>query len=82
MNTRYDNTRQHILDSGKGLIAGKGFSSVGLNEILKTAGVPKGSFYHYFESKEQFGQALLQDHFAGYLERIDELSRDPAASGR
>ncbi len=82
MNTRYDNTRQHILDSGKGLIAGKGFSSVGLNEILKTAGVPKGSFYHYFESKEQFGQALLQDHFAGYLERIDGLSQDPAASGR
>ena len=82
MNTRYDNTRQHILDSGKGLIAGKGFSSVGLNEILKTAGVPKGSFYHYFESKEQFGQALLQDHFDGYLERIDGLSQDPAASGR
>ena len=59
MNTRHDNTRQHILETGHRIIAGKGFASVGLNEILTSAGVPKGSFYHYFESKEQYGQALL-----------------------
>jgi AcrR family transcriptional regulator len=45
----------------------KGFTSVGLNEILQTAGVPKGSFYHYFKSKELYGQALLEDCFVGYL---------------
>jgi AcrR family transcriptional regulator len=61
MNIRHDNTRQHILETGHRIIAGKGFASVGLNEILKSAGVPKGSFYHYFESKEQYGQALLED---------------------
>jgi TetR/AcrR family transcriptional repressor of nem operon len=48
MNIRHDNTRQHILETGHRIIAGKGFASVGLNEILKSAGVPKGSFYHYF----------------------------------
>lgn len=80
MNTRHDNTRQHILDIGYTIIAGKGFSSVGLNEILKTAGVPKGSFYHYFESKEQYGQALLEDYFANYLASIDELLQADAAS--
>ena len=53
MNTRHDNTRQHILETGQRIIVGKGFASVGLNEILTTAGVPKGSFYHYFASKEQ-----------------------------
>jgi len=81
MNLRHDNTRQHILDTGYRIIAGKGFSSVGLNEILKTAGVPKGSFYHYFESKEQYGQALLEDYFANYLVGIDELLKAEAASG-
>jgi len=81
MNLRHDNTRQHIIDIGYGIIAGKGFSSVGLNEILKTAGVPKGSFYHYFESKEQYGQALLEDYFANYLVGIDELLQTEAASG-
>jgi len=61
-------TRQQILDTAKGIILGKGFAAVGLNEILSTAGVPKGSFYHYFKSKEQFGDALLEDYFDGYLQ--------------
>ncbi len=80
MNPRQD-TRQHILDTGSRIIAGKGFSSVGLMELLTAAGVPKGSFYHYFESKEQFGQALLADYFARYLGEIDALLASPG-SGR
>jgi TetR/AcrR family transcriptional regulator, transcriptional repressor for nem operon len=82
MNLRHDNTRQHILDTGKRILAGKGFASVGLNEILSTAGVPKGSFYHYFASKEQYGQALLKDHFDCYLADIDALLQAEASSGR
>lgn len=81
MNTRHDNTRQHILETGQRIIVGKGFASVGLNEILKTAGVPKGSFYHYFESKEQYGQALLQDYFDHYLADIDALFASEASTG-
>ena len=81
MNTRHDNTRQHILETGHRIIVGKGFASVGLNEILTTAGVPKGSFYHYFDSKEQYGQALLQEYFDRYLADIDELFAAEAASG-
>jgi len=82
MPPRHDNTRQHILDTGKRILAGKGFASVGLNEILSTAGVPKGSFYHYFTSKEQYGQALLKDHFDTYLAAIDTLFDAGAGSGR
>lgn len=82
MNLRHDNTRQHILETGHRIIAGKGFASVGLNEILKSAGVPKGSFYHYFESKEQYGQALLQEHFDRYLSHIDGLLQREGISGQ
>ena len=39
--------RGSILEAGQRIMAGKGFSAVGLNEILAGAGVPKGSFYHY-----------------------------------
>tara|TARA_R110000744_G_scaffold269584_1_gene382949 strand:- start:842 stop:1375 length:534 start_codon:yes stop_codon:yes gene_type:complete len=49
----------------------KGFTAVGLNELLKTAGVPKGSFYHYFNSKEEFGQSLLEDYFRDYLSDME-----------
>lgn len=75
------NMRQHILEIGKVLIAGKGFSAVGLTELLSTAGVPKGSFYHYFKSKEAFGEALLQDYFENYCCRLQE-QLFPVASTR
>lgn len=80
MNARHDNTRQHILETGQRIIAGKGFASVGLNEILTAAGVPKGSFYHYFGSKEQYGQALLQDYFDRHLADLDAFLAGEAAS--
>jgi len=42
----------------------KSFHSVGLNEILAAVKVPKGSFYHYFASKEQFGVEMLKHYTA------------------
>lgn len=65
--------RQKILASGRRTMGGKGFSAVGLNEVLTAAGVPKGSFYHYFGSKEAFGEALLQDYFDEYLAEMDQI---------
>ncbi len=53
-------------------MAARGFSAVGLNEILSAAGVPKGSFYHYFGSKDAYGEALLEHYFEGYLADLDE----------
>ena len=82
MTTRHTDTRQHILCTGKQIIAAKGFSSVGLAELLQASAVPKGSFYHYFKSKELFGQALLEDYFTDYLARLDTLLQTPALSGR
>ncbi len=69
--------RQGILETGQRIMAGKGFSAVGLNEILTAAGVPKGSFYHYFGSKDAFGEALLENYFTGYLAELDETLRRP-----
>ncbi len=73
MNEKSHDTKQHILDIGYELVASKGFTSVGLSELLKNAEVPKGSFYHYFKSKEQFGEALLQDYFNQYQEKLENL---------
>ena len=82
MKTAYDDTRQHLLATGHLIMAAKGFSGVGLNEILQTAGVPKGSFYHYFKSKEQYGQALLEDYFSQYLSQVDQHFADPQQNAR
>ncbi|OLO03503.1 MULTISPECIES: TetR/AcrR family transcriptional regulator [Salinicola] len=65
--------KTQILDIAQSTMGNRGFSAVGLNEILKAAQVPKGSFYHYFESKEAFGVALLERYFSRYLAELDEL---------
>ena len=69
-------TRQQILDTAQPIIAGKGFAAVGLSEILAAAAVPKGSFYHWFRSKEQFGEALLDRHFERYVAHVDAMLHD------
>lgn len=66
-------SKQGMLDAALGLMSQRGFTAVGLNEILQTAGVPKGSFYHYFESKESFGQALLERYFDEYLDEMENV---------
>lgn len=73
--------RQHILDTAKPIILGKGFSAVGLNELLGAAQVPKGSFYHYFKSKESFGKELLDSYFESYQVRLDALFKIEGMTG-
>ena len=75
-------TRQTILETGHGLVLRKGFVGLGLQEVLKASGVPKGSFYYYFPSKEAFGCALLQQYVDGYLALMDQLIAAPMSDGR
>jgi TetR/AcrR family transcriptional repressor of nem operon len=69
--------RDNILAVGQRIMSGKGFSAVGLNEILTEAKVPKGSFYHYFNSKDAFGEALLSSYFEDYLAELDSVMAQP-----
>lgn len=81
MSTNTTDTRQHILDIAKPIILDKGFTAVGLNQLLAAAAVPKGSFYHYFKSKETFGEALLDSYFENYEARLNELLQANGTSG-
>src|SRR5260221_10451528 len=60
-------TKQNLLQMGNQLMAQHGYNHTGLNEILAAAGVPKGSFYYYFNSKEDFALQVL-DQFAARAE--------------
>ena len=53
-------TREHLIDVGLGLMHQNGYNATGLNDLLKAADVPKGSFYHHFGSKEDFAAAALE----------------------
>ncbi|MEN5152478.1 TetR/AcrR family transcriptional regulator [Pseudomonas orientalis] len=80
MHSQTRSARQTILDSAQAIVGAKGFSAVGLNEILQAAEVPKGSFYHYFTSKDAFGVVLLDTYFDHYIEGMQQLFSQPAVS--
>ncbi|WP_327287221.1 TetR/AcrR family transcriptional regulator [Streptomyces sp. NBC_01198] len=61
---RTSNARENILGAARSLMEQRGYSALGTAEICKAAGVPKGSFYYFFESKEALGLAVLDEHWA------------------
>lgn len=75
-----NDTRNHIIQTGAELIGQKGFSATGLNAILTAAGVPKGSFYHYFSSKNDFGLAVIDTFAQEYDTTLDRILSDSSRS--
>jgi len=75
-------TRTHILEVGRRLTAHRGYASVGLSELLRVADVPKGSFYHYFASKEDYGCALLEHYAQQYRLELGQTLNNEALPAR
>ena len=61
---RTSDAREKILSAAQSLIELRGYSALGVAEICKAAGVPKGSFYYFFESKEALDLAVIDEHWA------------------
>lgn len=64
-----NSTREHLIDVGQKLMRRYGYNATGLSDILKAADVPKGSFYHHFDSKEDFAKAALDKYRDSLAER-------------
>ena len=71
-------SKARILKAGARSVLEKGFNATGLQEVLAAAGVPKGSFYFYFKSKEDFGLELIDYYARSYFERLDRCLKDPS----
>jgi TetR/AcrR family transcriptional repressor of nem operon len=54
------NVKEHIVTAGMSLLHNKGFNATSVQDITEAAGVPKGSFYNHFTSKEELGVEVLQ----------------------
>ena len=72
------NTRERIIETGAAIIHRKGFNYTGIQEILNAAKVPKGSFYNYFKSKEDFGLQII-DYFLAHFTRIAQKTLEDAS---
>ncbi len=66
-----ENTKDRIIEHAAQIMREKGFNNTGIQEILQSAGVPKGSFYFYFKSKDELGLALI-DYYAAFFCSLSE----------
>jgi len=76
----HNDTRQKLIQSGIDVVLAGSFHSAGLQQILSEASVPKGSFYHYFKSKESFGVAIIESSVERQLEWTEGFLNDKQKS--
>src|SRR5690606_2357058 len=73
-----EDTRERLIRAGLAMLTEKGYSVAGLENILRLAQVPKGSFYHYFASKEAFGLCLIDAYATFFAAKLDRWLLDSA----
>jgi TetR/AcrR family transcriptional regulator, transcriptional repressor for nem operon len=74
--TTTSTTREHLLEVGLRQLRATGYTATGVKEVLDLAHVPKGSFYHYFPSKEAFVGELFERYAKGEGARAERLLKD------
>ena len=73
--------KDRLLDQGVTLLLEKGYHATGLKEILETVQIPKGSFYTYFHSKEQFAAEAINHYIEPFILRLSGHLQNPALDG-
>lgn len=66
-------TKQKLLDTAIDLIWEQSYGSVSVDDICKTSGVKKGSFYHFFPSKSDLAVAAYEEHWSKYRVIYDQI---------
>lgn len=69
-------TKRALVWCGTELLTERGFQVTGIDEVLKRVGVPKGSFYHFFANKHDFGEAVIQNYVEFYARKMSRIFDD------
>ncbi|MEV0066295.1 TetR/AcrR family transcriptional regulator [Amycolatopsis sp. NPDC050768] len=70
---RTSDAREKILASAQALLESRGYAGMGVADVCKAAGVVKGSFYYFFESKEALALAVVEQQWTGQLAVWSEI---------
>jgi len=63
--------RESLLNQGVKLLMQQGYHGTGLKEILDAVQIPKGSFYNYFGSKENFAAEAIQHYIEPFIQQLN-----------
>jgi TetR/AcrR family transcriptional regulator, transcriptional repressor for nem operon len=72
----FDSARSRLIEAGMETIYTCGYECASINDILKKSKVPKGSFYHYFDSKEAFGLEVAKAYHEEQMATTQNMLRD------
>jgi TetR/AcrR family transcriptional regulator, transcriptional repressor for nem operon len=75
-------TRDKLVAVGLQKVLESGWAATSIDMVLRECAVPKGSFYHYFASKEAFGYALLESYQAFFMRRLSKWFVDAPMQSR
>jgi TetR/AcrR family transcriptional repressor of nem operon len=77
---RKSDARERLLAAGAELLGQRPYSSVGVAEICAEAGVPKGSFYYFFPSKQDLALAVIDEHWERQREQWADILARPGTA--
>ncbi|KIS41460.1 bacterial regulatory s, tetR family protein [Kosakonia radicincitans YD4] len=72
----FTDTRQELIRSGLEVITETGYLAAGIEAVIKNIAVPKGSFYHCFKSKQEFGMAVIDAYGRFFAHKLDKFLLD------
>ncbi|WP_250518995.1 TetR/AcrR family transcriptional regulator [Caballeronia sp. ATUFL_M1_KS5A] len=75
-------TREMLIRTGLEMLSERGLGATGIEQVLKKCGVPKGSFYYYFSSKNAFGHEVIDRYDALWRRRLDRIFLDASVTAR
>ena len=70
----------YLLEKGIEILWSKGYNATSVNDIVMAAGVPKGSFYFYFDSKEDFAVKAIEKYFEEHFIPAQKILDNNAVS--
>lgn len=73
--------KKDIMDMAAQLFLSRGYEETSVNLIVEQLGVAKGTFYHYFKSKEDILEAVLEDYLSQYAEGIERFLESSPMNG-
>lgn len=69
-------TKRQLLQQGMAMLLERGFNDLGIAAVLEATRTPKGSFYHHFKSKEDFGLQVIELYMAEVHAGLDQCLGD------
>ena len=66
-------TKEHLIEAGLKSIHTAGYTATGINQVLEVAGIPKGSFYHHFSTKDEFVMDVIRLYANGEQQRWEKF---------